>query len=368
MASKDQLKELASQRLYDRTQAWNDAGIIGSDVPMLIAESESSPHGQGSVTRITELGSSENIFVAALSGSASKLDYGFVYKGETVPAEKFISENGIKVITRSISGPADSGTEVSAFWIDLRDRYNLYIVNSGGNDDERKTVNSAFPLDVATQVSARTMKGYQTYSSEGVNLTDIDFCEFVGYLQGTSFAAPGHAAKARLVKSRYDKEMCYDELFKYFVMCAEDMKTEGQDIYTGYGLPRLPELSRKYITMDVGENSFKINGSVQTMDTMPVNNAGNVFVPVRAISESFGMVVDWDAETKTIMMTSGSAVVKMTVGSIYMFRNGTKTILNLPPYIDANGRTMVPVRAIAQAFGCKVDWVEKKQRVMILEK
>ena len=150
-------------------------------------------------------------------------------------------------------------------------------------------------------------------------------------------------------------------------MCADKTRLPNDPKLIGYGTPRLPLWEKKYITMDVGKNLYGVNGSKIIMDTVPVNNGGNVFVPIRAIAEALGMVIEWDSTTKTITMTNGATVTRMMIGSTYLYTNGTKVILNFPPYIDSNDRTMVPVRAVSEAFGCKVDWIQRLKRVMILE-
>ena len=46
--------------------------------------------------------------------------------------------------------------------------------------------------------------------------------------------------------------------------------------------------------------------------------------------------------------------------------NGIKS-LDQPGYI-AGGRTLVPVRAISEAFNCDVEWYQDKQLVSIVSK
>lgn len=53
------------------------------------------------------------------------------------------------------------------------------------------------------------------------------------------------------------------------------------------------------IVMNVDDETYTINGEEGTMDTVPVNNNGRVYVPVRFVAEGIGFTVTalQDAET-----------------------------------------------------------------------
>lgn len=53
-------------------------------------------------------------------------------------------------------------------------------------------------------------------------------------------------------------------------------------------------------TFKVGNSTVTLNGEKQTIDTEPVIVNGRTLVPVRIIAEALGSAVEWDAETKTI--------------------------------------------------------------------
>ena len=87
-------------------------------------------------------------------------------------------------------------------------------------------------------------------------------------------------------------------------------------------------------------------------------------VPLRAIFETLGAKVDWNDQTKTVTSTKNNTTVKITIGSNILNKNGTKIELDVPAQI-VDGFTLVPVRAISEAFGCKVDWDDKTKTVII---
>ena len=56
--------------------------------------------------------------------------------------------------------------------------------------------------------------------------------------------------------------------------------------------------------------------------------------------------------------------ISLQIGSTKMHVNGAEKILDVPAKL-LNGRTLVPVRAISEAFGCNVDWDNDAWTVII---
>ena len=87
-------------------------------------------------------------------------------------------------------------------------------------------------------------------------------------------------------------------------------------------------------------------------------------VPIRVISEAMGANVDYDDNTQTITITEGNTVVKLQIGSSDMTVNRKVVKLDVAPK-SVNGRTLVPVRAISEAFGANVEWNENLNSIII---
>lgn len=78
-------------------------------------------------------------------------------------------------------------------------------------------------------------------------------------------------------------------------------------------------------------------------------------VPLRFIAEALGAEVGYDAE-KAIIRREGLEVLVWFNTNKAMV-NGKEVYLDAPAVLVPPGRTMVPLRFISEAFGCKVDWV-----------
>lgn len=108
----------------------------------------------------------------------------------------------------------------------------------------------------------------------------------------------------------------------------------------------------------------KVNGKSINFDQAPIIDNGRTLVPVRAIFEALGASVEWYSETGTVVSKRGNTTIKMTIGSSTMQKDSKDISLDVPAQI-INDRTLVPVRAIAEAFGCNVDWNSNTQTVTI---
>ncbi len=99
-------------------------------------------------------------------------------------------------------------------------------------------------------------------------------------------------------------------------------------------------------------------------NVLPCIANGRTLVPVRAITEFLGSSVSWDNETREITISKDDTVITMTIGSTTAYVNGEAVELDEAPTIK-NGRTLVPVRFIAESFNLSVDWDENSKSVII---
>ena len=291
---------------------------------------------------------------------------------------KFVEKHSINIITSSQAGYNDCA-EWQQLCKDLVDKYNVVICQCAGNDgysEDEDTSNPKFPTEISHVIAALNYVKYGKnknkiieragYSSVG---EDVDFAQLVLWWIGTSAATPAFAGQLSMIMQRYGT-MSLQESNQYLKMICKDMETEGHDRLTGWGMPVLPDWDKKYITMTTKSKEYFVDGIKKTMDTLPVNKNGRVFVPIRVIAESLGCSVDWDMnkdKSITVTIGKGNIVIKLTTGSELAYIDGKKSYLDEAPFIDGNNRTLVPIRFIAEALNCKVDWIQKEAKVQILE-
>ena len=94
---------------------------------------------------------------------------------------------------------------------------------------------------------------------------------------------------------------------------------------------------------------------VEFIDQAPVIVEGRTLLPLRMVFELLGATVDWNGDTQTVTAVKDGVTVTITIGSNKLYVNGEAKTLDVPAQI-MNERTMVPVRAASEAFGCNVGW------------
>lgn len=104
------------------------------------------------------------------------------------------------------------------------------------------------------------------------------------------------------------------------------------------------------------EVSVLVNGRPLQSDVPSfINGDDRTMVTLRAIAEALGAKVDWDEATQTITITLGDKVVKLVIGQNSYTVNGQEHSTDTAPAVT-NGRTVVPARVIGEALGAKVGW------------
>ena len=93
---------------------------------------------------------------------------------------------------------------------------------------------------------------------------------------------------------------------------------------------------------------------------------GRTLVPLRSLFEAMGAEVDWDDATSTAIAKRDGVTVTIQIGASEIYKNGKAVSLDVPAQL-MNGRTMVPARAIVEAFGADVEWNGNGRVVFITE-
>ncbi len=96
----------------------------------------------------------------------------------------------------------------------------------------------------------------------------------------------------------------------------------------------------------------------ENMSVVPFTENGRTLVPVRFISEAFGASVGWDDVSQTVSVQLDDKTISLVIGSNQMLVNGQAVTLDVPAN-TVNGRTLIPLRALAEALGKHVLWDER---------
>ena len=108
-----------------------------------------------------------------------------------------------------------------------------------------------------------------------------------------------------------------------------------------------------------------VDGKKVEFDQEPVVINGRTMVPMRAIFEAFGATVSWNNSTQQVVAIKDATELSFIIGEKTMLVNRTNLLkIDVAPVIR-NGRTLVPLRVISDALGYNVVWNDPNRVVSI---
>ena len=91
------------------------------------------------------------------------------------------------------------------------------------------------------------------------------------------------------------------------------------------------------VSLQIDNPLMKVNGVQTEIDdgrgTTPIVNSGRTLVPIRAIIEAFGGTVGWDGGTHTVTLAMDEDVIKLTIDSTIAYLNNQRTVLDVAPTV-----------------------------------
>jgi endonuclease YncB( thermonuclease family) len=107
-----------------------------------------------------------------------------------------------------------------------------------------------------------------------------------------------------------------------------------------------------------------VNGQLLEFDVPPAVVNDRTMVPLRAIFEALGAKVEWDDSTQTASASWEGGALTLQIGADSARVNGQAKKLDVPGQLISD-RTMVPLRFVAEAMGAQVGWYGQSQTITI---
>lgn len=148
----------------------------------------------------------------------------------------------------------------------------------------------------------------------------------------------------------------------YLVREAWSTVHEKSEIHCNYHIDN----PSKYIELWLGSKRYRMNGMYGELDVEPIVKNERTLVPIRFIAEALGCNVEWEQIIQTTIITKDNKVIEITIGSQVAYVNDERIILDVKPEV-INERILVPIRFIAETFGCDVKWEQEEQKIIILK-
>ncbi len=194
--------------------------------------------------------------------------------------------------------------------------------------------------------------GYPSYAS------DVMYTVFKGALSITEQGAFGGTTGKATLK-----------------LAASEYGTYNVTVVTNTGIartfsltfkaPPAPKPGAKSVTMFIGAKGYVQDGAGMIADIAPFIQDGRTFVPVRFLAEAFAAEADWtpkDAAVEVVTLTRDDIQITINIGSyvINVVKDGVaETVTSDVAAFIKDGRTVLPFRVIAEAFGAEVDYGPK---------
>ncbi|HRT37203.1 MAG TPA: copper amine oxidase N-terminal domain-containing protein [Caldisericia bacterium] len=123
------------------------------------------------------------------------------------------------------------------------------------------------------------------------------------------------------------------------------------------------------LKLQIGNKTMWVNDNEIEIDVPPQIVEGRTLLPIRWVAEPLGAEVGWDGDEKKVTVTLKDTTIELWIGKSIAKVNGVNTPIDptnpkVVPMI-ISGRTMLPVRFVAENLGCKVDWDQDTKTVTI---
>lgn len=97
-----------------------------------------------------------------------------------------------------------------------------------------------------------------------------------------------------------------------------------------------------------------LNNEPIVFDVEPQIINDRTMVPLRAIAEALDAFVVWNADDYSVLFTKNDTVAMLQINNPKLFLNNDTVDLDSPPVIVGD-RTLVPLRVISESFGLAVN-------------
>lgn len=109
------------------------------------------------------------------------------------------------------------------------------------------------------------------------------------------------------------------------------------------------------VVMTIGSTETLVNNEIVSIDAAPYVKADRTYVPLRALAQDFGAKVNWDEETNDITVEANGQTIILKADETTYTVNGEEKTMDVAPELDTEAnRVLVPVRFVAEALGYNV--------------
>ena len=119
-------------------------------------------------------------------------------------------------------------------------------------------------------------------------------------------------------------------------------------------------VKRIILKFQIGNKVMYVNDNPVEIDVPPIIIEGRTYLPIRWVAEPIEANVDWSSQERKVTVSLKDKTIELWIGKYMAKVNSVDTPIDsenkkVVPMI-VNGRTMLPLRFIAENLGCDVQW------------
>ena len=129
-------------------------------------------------------------------------------------------------------------------------------------------------------------------------------------------------------------------------------------------------IKRIILKLQIGNKVMLVNDTPLEIDVPPTIVEGRTLLPIRWVAEPLGAEVGWDGKERKVTVSLNDTTIELWIGKPLARVNGIEKPIdpNNPRVVPMiiNGRTMLPVRFVAENLGADVLWDGATKTVTII--
>jgi photosystem II stability/assembly factor-like uncharacterized protein len=126
--------------------------------------------------------------------------------------------------------------------------------------------------------------------------------------------------------------------------------------------------SKRTIQLKIGSTTMKVDGKPVSLEAAPIILNARTFLPIRAVVEAAGGTITWDASAQKATVVRKDKTLELWIGKNTAKLNGTSVTIDsntkVVPVIKS-GRTLLPLRFVAEILALDVQWNPRTQVITI---
>ena len=124
---------------------------------------------------------------------------------------------------------------------------------------------------------------------------------------------------------------------------------------------------RRQMILTIGKKEAEVFGKTLVNDVAPIIRKNRTMLPARFVAENLDADVEWSGKCGgVVIITKDDIEIVIYIGSNEAYVNGEEVILDCPAFIEKD-RTYTPLRFIAENLGAYVEWDEDSKEVIIIK-